>query len=214
MKKAVIFDMDGVIVESEDAHIEVEKQIMLKRGIRISNEELHKYTGSTARFMFAKLIEKYSLKDSVEDMENEKEETLLKLVQNDMKPTKGVITLIKKLKKLKVKLGVASGSSRQSINCILGNLKIVKLFDAIVGAEDIQHSKPDPEIFLVAAQKLKVKPFDCVVIEDAYFGVEAAKQAGMKCIGYRNPHSGDQNLSKADNIIESFSGLEINFLLS
>jgi len=87
------------------------------------------------------------------------------------------------------------------------------LFDCIVGAEDIVHSKPNPEIFLKAAAELNVNPSDCLVVEDSKLGVEAAKHAGMKCLGYRNPDSGNQNLSKADIITDDFSKLSIAALL-
>jgi beta-phosphoglucomutase family hydrolase len=214
VKKAVIFDMDGVIVESEDAHIKAEKQIMLKRGIKISSDELHEYTGSTAHFMFTQLREKHELKDSVEALETEKEELLLKLIQNDANPVKGVITLIKRLKLKRVKLAVASGSSRQIINYLLKKLEIAAMFDAIVGAEDVQQSKPAPDIFLAAAKRLSVEPEECVVIEDAYLGVRAAKKAGMKCVAYKNPSSGNQDLSEADAIIYSFLELKTDYILS
>jgi beta-phosphoglucomutase-like phosphatase (HAD superfamily) len=83
-----------------------------------------------------------------------------------------------------------------------------------VGAEDIVHSKPDPEIYLKAARSLGMRPDECVVIEDAERGVKAAKRAGMKTIGYRNPRSGNQDLSEADSVIDDFSTLDINELLS
>lgn len=213
VKKAVIFDMDGVIVESEDAHIKAEKQIMLERGVNISSDELHEYTGSTAHFMFAKLREKYKLKDSVEALETKKEMILLKLVQNDIEPVAGVLILIKRLNLRNIKLAVASGSSKQVINCLLEKLQIATLFDAVVGAGDVQRSKPAPEIFLAAARRLNVRSEECVVIEDANLGVQAAKQAGMKCVGYKNLHSGNQDLSEADFIIDSFLDLNIDRLL-
>jgi beta-phosphoglucomutase family hydrolase len=213
VKKAVIFDMDGVIVESEDAHIKAEKQIMLERGVNVSGDELHEYTGSTARFMFTKLREKYKLKDSVETLEMEKEEILLKLIRNDIEPVAGVLVLIKRLNLRHIRLAVASGSSKQVVNYLLEKMKVASLFDAIVGAEDVQRSKPAPEIFLTAAQRLNVRPEECVVIEDANLGVEAAKKAGMKCVGYKNLHSGNQDLSEADFIIDSFQELNIDRLL-
>jgi HAD superfamily hydrolase (TIGR01509 family) len=206
--------MDGVIVQSEEAHIQAEKQIMLKRGVTISAEELHRYTGSTAKYMFIRLKENYGLKDSVEDLEMEKEDALLELMQRDMKPTEGVIPLIRQLKQRGVKLALASGSSRRVIDHVLRGLEIRSFFDAIVGAEDVSESKPDPEVFLEAAARLKIKPEKCVVIEDANLGVLAAKRAGMKCVGYRNPESGEQDLSAADITVDSFIDLDVDQLLS
>lgn len=214
MIKAVIFDMDGVIVSSEHIQIEAEKQTMLKYGIRISFEELQKYTGTTAEFTFTELIKKYNINATFEKMLNEKEEILFRLLKENIHPTKGVIELIKKLRQENIKLGVASSSHKRLIIYVLEKLDILNLFDSIVGSEDITRSKPEPEIFLKSANELSVCPTNCLVIEDAELGVKAAKNAGMKCIGYRNSKNGNQDLTKADIIIDDFSKLDIQELLS
>lgn len=213
MLKAVIFDLDGVIVESENAHIEAEKQTLLKYGVQISAEELHKYTGTTANLMFTKLIRKYKLDTTFEEMFRRKEDILFRLLKEDAEPTKGIITLLRNLKLKRIKLAIGSSSTRKQIKYVLAKLDITSLFDCIVGAEDIVHSKPNPEIFLKAAAELNVNPSDCLVVEDSKLGIEAAKRAGMKCLGYRNPDSGNQNLSKADIITDDFSKLSIAALL-
>jgi len=214
MIKAVIFDLDGVIVESEHMHIEAEKQTMLKYGVRISSEELHRYTGTTAKFMFTELIKKYKLNTTFKRIFNEKEEILFKLLEKDVQPTKGVIKFIEKLKRENVKLAIASSSHKRLIKFVLERLNITHLFDSIVGSEDVIHGKPNPETFLKAANELNVNPIECLVIEDSKLGVEAAKNAGMKCVGYRNPSSGNQDLSKADVVIDNFSALNLRELLS
>lgn len=214
MIKAVIFDLDGVIVDSEHIHVEAEKQTMLKYGVRISSEELRKYTGSTAKFMFAELIEKYELDTTVEEIFNEKEEVLFELLEADTHPTKGVIELIGKLEQRNLKLGIASSAHRRLVEYVLRKLGIKHVFESIMSSEDIVHCKPNPEVFLRSADELGVSPNECVVIEDAELGVKAAKNAQMKCIGYRNPNSGNQDLSKADIIVDDFSKLDLQELLS
>ncbi len=214
MIRAVIFDMDGVIVESEHIHIEAEQQTMLKHGVHLSAEELHTYTGTTAEFMFAELIKNYRLNTTFERIFNEKEEILFKLLEKETRPTKGVIELLEKLKKKGIKLAIASSSHRKLIEYVLRKLDVGWLFDFVVGAEDIVHSKPNPEIFLKSARGLRVKPGECLVVEDAKLGIEAAKSAGMKVLGYRNPNSGDQDLSKADMIVHDFSRLSVKKMLA
>ena len=214
MIRAVIFDMDGVIVESEHIHIEAEQQTMLKHGVRISAEELHAYTGTTAEFMFTELIRKYKLNTTFERIFSEKEDILFRLLEKETRPTKGVIKLLKKLKQKGIRLAIASSSDRKLIEYILRRLDISRLFDFVVGAEDIAHSKPNPEIFLKSARGLKVKPVECLVVEDAKLGIDAAKSAGMKAIGYRNPNSGDQDLSRADMIIYDFSRFSVEEMLA
>jgi beta-phosphoglucomutase family hydrolase len=211
--KAVIFDLDGVIVESENAHIEAEKQIFLKYGLAVSAGELHRYTGTTAKVMFTEFIAKYKLATTFEELNLQKEKILLNLLKQDAEPTKGVLSLIRELKRRGIKLAIGSSSTRNLVNYILKKLNITCLFDCIIAAEDVEHSKPNPEIFLKAAEELGVSPSQCLVIEDAQLGVEAAKSAGMKCIGYRNPHSGNQDLSKADRVTDDFSKLDIEEVL-
>jgi len=208
MIKAAIFDMDGVIVDSEPMHIEAEKRILLKYGVEISADELRTYTGTTAESEFADLIRKYGLKTTVDRLFREKEAVLFDLLERRTEPTKGVIKLIKSLKQQGLKLAIASSGHRKLVHYFLRKLKIVSLFDSIVCAEDITRSKPDPEIFLKAAKNLSLDPAECVVIEDSTLGVTAAKSAGMKCIAFRNPNSGNQDLSKADLIIDDFRKLD------
>jgi HAD superfamily hydrolase (TIGR01549 family) len=121
--------------------------------------------------------------------------------------------LLKKLKSKRIKLAIGSSSTKKQIKYVLNKLDIAHLFDSVVGAEDIDHSKPDPEIFLKAAAELNAHPSECLVVEDSKLGVEAAKRAHMKCVGYRNPNSGDQDLSKADIVTNDFSKLKITTLL-
>jgi beta-phosphoglucomutase family hydrolase len=213
MIKAVIFDLDGVIAETEHIHIQAEKLTLLKYRVKISNDELHKYTGTTAKQMFTELIGKYKLDTTFDKMFKEKDKILFKLLEKDVQPTKGVIELLHKLKQMQLKLGIASSSHKRLIDYILKTLEIERLFDSVVGAEDITHGKPNPEIFLMCANRLHVNSGECLVVEDATFGVEAAKTAGMKCLGYRNPNSGKQDLSRADFVTDDFSKLDIQRLL-
>jgi beta-phosphoglucomutase family hydrolase len=214
MIEAVIFDLDGVIAESENAHIKAEKQAFLNYGLIISADELHRYTGTTAKVMFTELIAKYKLNTTFEEINLQKEKILLKLLREDAAPTKGVLSLIQELKQRGIRLAIGSSSTRNLVDYILKKLNITCLFDVVIAAEDIEHSKPNPEIFLKAAMELGVSPHQCLVIEDAQLGVEAAKSAGMKCVGYRNPHSGNQDLSKADIMTDDFSKLDIEKMLA
>jgi beta-phosphoglucomutase family hydrolase len=211
---AVIFDMDGVIAETERVHIKAEKQTMLKYGIKISEEELHRYTGTTAKSMFTDLIRKYKLDTTFDKIFNEKEKILFKLLENNVQPTKGIIELLHKLKEMNIKLGIASSSHKRLVEYIVRKLKIAHFFDSVVSAEDIINSKPNPEIFLESAKRLKLNPAECLVVEDSKLGIDAAKKAGMKCLGYRNPSSGSQDLSKADFVTDDFSKMDILRLLS
>lgn len=209
MVKAVIFDMDGVIYDSEPIHVQSEKEVMLKYGVKITDEELQPYTGSTAKFMFEDLINKYRLKTNFQKIFAEKNIIFFKLIQKELKPIPGVAKLIDLLIKYKIKIGLATSSHYDLWNLVLNKLNIQDKFNTIIGAENITKPKPDPEIFLLTANKLNVFPKDCLVIEDSTNGVSAAKAAGMKCIGFNNSNSKGQDLSKADIIINKFEDFNI-----
>jgi beta-phosphoglucomutase family hydrolase len=212
--KAVIFDLDGVIAETEHVHIQAEIETMLKHGVKITENELHQYTGTTAKQMFTNLMGKYRLNVTFDEIFNEKEEIMFRLLEKEVQPTNGVIGLLRRLKQMKIKLGIASSSNKRLIEYVLKKLEITPLFESVVGAEDIVNSKPNPEIFLTCARKLHADPKECLVVEDSKLGVEGAKKAGMKCLGYRNPNSGNQDLSEADMATSDFSKLDIQTLLS
>ncbi len=216
MIKAIIFDMDGVIADSEELHSKAEKKVMSYYGIKISDEELEKYIGTTAKYMFERLIKKYQLETNFKKIRAEKNKILFPLLKKKLKAIKGVIPFIMNLKKMKIRLALASSSHKKVIKLVLNKLKLKNCFEVITSADDIKKSKPDPEIFLQTAAKLKLKPEECLVIEDAELGVKAAKKAGMRCIGYKNRHSsfGNQNLAKADFIVNNFNANTLNLLLN
>lgn len=213
MIKAVIFDMDGVIAETEAAHIKAEKETMLRYGVKVTSTELQRYTGTTAKFMIGDLIKRYKLDVSFEKIFAQKNTALFKILRKKILPVKGVLNLIKQLQKRGLRLAVASSSHHKLINFILKKFKIFKAFGAIISGEDVVKSKPNPTIFLKAAHKLGVDPQECLVIEDAALGVQAAKAAGMRCVGYINPHSGNQDLGKADLITKSLHATRFRELL-
>lgn len=209
MIKALILDMDGVIVDSEPLHQKAEIQIMAKYGVKIKRKDLEKYTGTTSKHMFTELIKKYNLKTTPEKIISEKRKIYLPLLKNKAQAIPGIITLIKKAHKKGLKLAVASSSIHKYINIVLEKFKLKQFFNIIVGAEDIKNSKPNPEIFLLAAKKLHTKPKECIVIEDAKLGVKAAKAAGMCVIGYQSSHSGNQDLDKADEIVREIKEIKL-----
>ncbi len=207
--KAFIFDMDGVIVDSEPLHFETDKMVMKDFGIEISDEELISFVGATNPYMWSELLKKYKLSASVEDLLELQHKYKLELFgQRKLYPIEGITELLHNLRERGAYIGLASSSSRQFITMILETLGIYNYFDVIVSGEEVINSKPAPDIFLKAAQTLQAEPEYCIVLEDSGNGVKGAKAAGMKCIAYRNPNSGEQDLSQADCIVDSLLGLE------
>lgn len=207
--KAVIFDMDGVIIDSEPIHLEVDIQTFKDLGCDISSEELEKYVGATNEYMFADIKKKYNINKSIEEIINNKVEmTKNKVIQMDLNPIDGIRELLNDLKNENIPTAIASSSPRDFIDVVISKFKLRDYFTYIISGEEVENGKPAPDIYLEAAKKLRLSPDDCIVIEDSRNGVIAAKTAGMKCIGFKNVNSGNQDLSKADIIIDSIADIK------
>ena len=215
MLEAVIFDMDGVIIDSEPMHLAIEKSIFKELGIHVTEEEHNSYIGTTSYYMWDLVKKKYGLIDEVSYLvENDRNLYLdyLDKNKNGIKPIHGVIDLLKMLKGDKLKLAVASSSPINVIEKVINTLNLKDYFDVLVTGDYVKESKPQPDIFLYAAKMLKVNPLKCIVIEDSMAGTIAAKRAEMKCIGYKNINSGNQDLRAADIIIDNYNKISMDLL--
>lgn len=214
MIRAVIFDMDGVIVDSEPLHLNIEEDIFKNLGISITSEEHNTFIGTTSHYMWDKIRTNHNLAESLEELVELDRNTYLEFLNNalDLQPINGVRELIIDLHKNNIKLAVASSSPLNIIERVLNLFEIRDYFNYIVTGDYVSKSKPEPDIFLYAAEKLDVDPKECVVIEDSHNGVLAAKKANMKCIGYKNLNSGNQDLSKADLTIDDFNDINSIFI--
>ena len=206
MIQTVIFDMDGVIIDSEPVYFEIDKQMFEELNIAVSFEEHCSYVGTSAQNMWDTIINKHGITNRRDDLVKKEYALYKEYLANtdDLQAIDGVVELINDLHKGNFKLILASSSRMETIDIILGRCNLANLFIAKISGSELAHSKPHPEIFLRAAQLIKSEPKECIVIEDSRNGVTAAKAAGMKCIGFLNPSSGDQNLTDADMIIRSF----------
>jgi len=211
MFKSIILDMDGVIIDSEPIHFKVEKELFKNLGLAISDEEYLSFVGTTSRALWLHMKNKYKLSQSVEELVEMEKANYMDYIlsQGNEKPMPGVAQLIEELYRNKVKLVVASSASIKNIERVLEMFNLGRFFEAKVSGDEVNNEKPAPDIFIYAAKVIGAQPEECVVIEDSKNGVEAAKSAEMKCIGFKNPNSGNQDLSSADIVINSFS--EINY---
>jgi beta-phosphoglucomutase len=185
-KKAVIFDLDGVIVTTDEFHYQAWKQISEEENLHF-NRDINEKLRGVSRSESLKIIIKFSKKDYSEfkqeqltERKNDIYKKLLKTISaKDILP--GVYPLITKLKEQGIKIAI--GSSSKNAKFILEKIGLLNLFDAVVDGTDIKRSKPDSEVFLLAAKRLGVKFGECVVVEDAEAGIDAALAAGMKAVG-------------------------------
>ncbi len=210
MEKFVIFDMDGVLVDSEPIHMELEKLLFKQLNIDVSTTLHHSFVGMAPKRVWETLIREFSLTHTVEELfQLEKEVKHTELQARQIQCIPAVDTLLATLKENGYRLSVASSSPHLIIDLVLKKLDFRHYFDYVVSSEDVRDGKPSPDIFLEVAQRYQVAPSRFIVIEDSSNGVKAARAAGMKCIGYKSANSGNQDLSLADLVTEDFSQLRL-----
>ena len=214
MIKACIFDLDGVIVDTARYHFLAWQRLAKELGVQNFNEHENEQLKGVSRMRSLEIILELgniSLDEiAKENLAEKKNEWFVEYI-NTMKPEEiypGVKELIQKMKTRDLKVALASSS--KNAKRVIQLIKIENDFDAVVDGTMITHTKPDPEIFLLAASLIQVKPSDCLVFEDAEAGVEAALNAGMKCIGIGSP----KQLGKAHVVIPRTGDFKIELLTS
>lgn len=196
--KAIIFDLDGVIVDTAKYHYLAWKRLAKELGYELTEDDNELLKGVSRIHSLEIILELAGIEKStpeMEEMANRKNEWFKEYI-NEVKPEEifdGVPELIHAIKADNKKIALASSS--KNAQRVIELLQIENVFDAVVDGNMITHTKPDPEIFLLAAKKLQLNPKECIVIEDAEAGVAAALAAGMKCVGVGHPNQlGNANL--------------------
>ncbi|CAW99885.1 HAD family hydrolase [Streptococcus equi subsp. zooepidemicus] len=208
MKTSLIFDMDGVIVDSEYIFLSTKTQMLLDRGIDTNEAYQYQFMGTTFDDMWTTMKKECQLEDSVEALiaeMNHRRQAMLK--RDGVKAIAGAVQLIKYLHAKGYRLAVASSSPKADIIRNLTALGLLDCFEVLVSGEEVARSKPAPDIFLKAAEWLSVDPKTCLVIEDTKHGSQAAKAAQMTCIGFANPDYPLQDLSACDSIVKQLKAV-------
>lgn len=204
--EGILFDMDGVLVDSEPLHLEVEEAIFEELGINISKEEHFSYVGMAPLEVWTTIRRRYDLEIPAKRLFQLEQERKFALFQKrEVSLVEGVLPLLQQLHEKGYPIALASSSPRRIIELFVEKTGVGDFFRFLISAEEVERGKPAPDIFLAAAERLGCSASDCLVIEDSANGVQAAKAAGMYCIGFQNPNSGYQDLSVADRVVESFS---------
>ncbi|MDD5945144.1 MAG: HAD family phosphatase [Clostridia bacterium] len=212
--KAFIFDMDGVLVDSQPYHFKADIDTMAEYGIIRDEKFYEAFAGTVTRDRMTTLKKMFSLDASVEEMTKRREQMILDVIADEnIEPVSGIPQLLSHIKEKGLKTAVASSSSYELINMVLEKLDIAKYFDSLTSGSDVKRGKPAPDVFLLAAERLGVSPDECIVVEDSENGVKAAKAARMKALGYINPTSGKQCLDEADIVTDDFNGVNIEDLM-
>jgi len=221
MLRAVIFDFDGVITDSEILHLRAFNKVLARYSVEITKQDYYKeYLGMTDRDCFKFLMEKGLLKIDGHELESlieRKNEIFEGLAKGDGRIIEGVRDFLEMLRRNQIPMAICSGALLVEIELILEQAKLHDFFCVIVSAEQVKKSKPNPEGFLLTLHKLNdktagvIEPQECVVIEDSHWGLEAARTAGMHRIAVTNSYEAEE-LAPAEKIVKRLDDLDMTDL--
>lgn len=211
MLKAVLFDMDGVIVDTEPLHCKAYYTMFEKVDIDVSRALYESFTGQSTIEICRQLCQQFQLSETPETLVKLKREAFKHLFEFDdsLAMIDGVLDIIKEYHSKGLTLVLASSASMNTINFVFDRFNLNQYFVAKLSGADLKASKPHPEIFINAAKASGFKKEECMVIEDSTNGIAAANAAEIFCVGFMSPHSKNQEYDEANLVISSFS--EIDF---
>lgn len=214
MLKAIIFDMDGVLVNSEPLHRKAYFDMFEEFNLNVSNRLYESFTGKSTSAICKELCEIFDLSISHEKLMLSKRKHFKTIFDNDpeFQMIDGALSLIKDYFYNNLTLILASSASMTNINRIFKKFDLDKFFKAKISGADLKESKPNPEIFIKAAKLSGFNKSECIVIEDSTNGVIASKSAGIYCIGFNSPDSKNQNYDKADLVVSNFNEIRFDYL--
>ena len=210
MLKAVLFDMDGVIVDTEPLHSKAYYLMFKAVNIEVSDELYASFTGQSTISICRKLCTHFKLSETPETLVVFKRKFFKQIFETDedLHLIDGVLDLIKDYHNNGLTLVLASSASMTTINNVFERFNLNQYFIAKLSGADLKDSKPHPEIFIKAAEASGYQKQECFVIEDSTNGIKASKAAGIYCVGFKSPHSKNQDYSKADLVISDFSEIK------
>ncbi|MDT0538851.1 HAD family phosphatase [Croceitalea sp. P059] len=216
MIKAVLFDMDGVIINSEPLHQKAYHGMFDEVGITVPATLYESFTGQATLNICKQLVQQFKLQRAPEDLVTIKRNIFKKLFFNDpdLDLIPGVRTLIQDYHNNGLTLVLASSASMPNINNVFTKFNLDQYFSAKLSGADLKASKPHPEIFIKAAEASGFQKEECMVIEDSTNGIKAAHAAGIFCVAFKSPHSKNQDYSLASKVITDFQEIKYTNLTS
>lgn len=216
MHLAVLFDMDGVIFDSEPIHEKIFIEFASTLGFSVSPKEYQRFIGTSSVSQWRHMKEQFNLQGTPQELSSAKMEFYKEYLgaTPGLLPIPGLMELLEDLDNNQIPFALASSNTSDVVKATLMALGLDHVFTTRVGGDDVAQAKPAPDIFLLAASKLGVPPEQCIVIEDSTNGIIASQKAGMKSIGFENPNSPGQDLSEADHKVDSISSISVSRIKS
>jgi len=209
--KAVIFDMDGVLADTEPLHYAAVNRVLAEHGVTLPWAEYEPFIG-TSNSLWGWLKQRFALPHSNDHYAMRFWEELLVVLPQELLPDPGTATLLQGLRGYGLKLGLASSSQRSCVDATLSALGLEDAFEVIVSGDMIENGKPAPDIFLLAAERLRVLPDQSLVVEDSPHGIAAAKAAGMTVVALRTPYIREGDIREADLIVDNLEQIRLALL--
>jgi beta-phosphoglucomutase family hydrolase len=209
--RAVIWDMDGVIADTGPFHLIAWQQVFRERGVDFTPEAFTRHFGQRNDTIIPSALGKAVDRETIDTISRAKEAAFRAAAAGKIKPFPGVLTLLGALQKSDFRLALGSSAPIENVMLITGALGIADSFGAVVTGRDVTEGKPNPQVFLLAAERLGVAPDRCIVIEDAPAGVVAAGRAGMRCVAVTNSHPAAA-LKQADLVVDTLEKVKVTDL--
>jgi HAD superfamily hydrolase (TIGR01509 family) len=211
--RAVVFDLDGLMFNTEELYQEVGSELLRRRGYVFTQELLDQMMGRPSHIALQMMIDTHTLQATVEELLAETDEIFPGILRERLAPMPGLVELLNALEQRKIPKGIATSSRRSFVERVLGQFNYEPRFSPILTSEDITHGKPDPEIYLLAAKRLGIAPAEMLVLEDSQNGCGAAATAGAITVAVPGAHSRRHDFSGAALIADTLRDERIYRLL-
>lgn len=211
--RAVIFDMDGVICHTNPYHSVAFREFFLKRGLGPTDQEFAEHMfGKSNGYILSHFLQRKIEGQELAELEDEKESLFRSIYKDKIQEIAGFSSFLKRLKEAGFKTGVATSAPRANLDLIMGYLGFEPSMESILASENVTKHKPDPQVYLLSAENLGVKASNCLVFEDSFSGVSAARNAGMKVAGVLSSHSADE-LPPCQFYLKDYMELEVQDII-